>query len=65
MFFLLDNMRTKFRTYLGFQYYFLTELVQITIERKKYNIQIIADDFNDLNKLCFCKLFVILVILHL
>ena len=34
------------------------ELVEITIESKRYNIRMIANDFNGSNNLCFRKLFV-------
>ena len=35
----------------------LAELVLIKIEIKMHNIQIIANDFNGFNNLCFRKLF--------
>ena len=45
---------------------FLTELLEITIELKIHNVQIIDNDFNGINNLCFCNPFVILrVFLHL
>ena len=35
------------------------ELVEIRIELKIHSVQIIANDFNDSNSLCFRKLFLI------
>ena len=37
----------------------LADKVEITIELKLHNFQIIANDFNGINNLCFRKLFVI------
>ena len=37
----------------------LAEKVEITIELKVLNIQIVANDFNVINNLCFRKSFVI------
>ena len=37
----------------------LAEIVESTIEIKVHNVQIIANDFNGINNLCFRKSFVI------
>ena len=37
----------------------LAEKIEIKIELKAHNIQIIANDFNGINNLCFRKSFVI------
>ena len=37
----------------------LAEIAEITIELKVHNFQIIANDFNGINNLCFRKWFVI------
>ena len=36
-----------------------TELLEISIELKIHNVQIIANDFNGISNLCFCNPFVI------
>ena len=47
----------KFRYYLSINP--LVEIVDITVELKVQNIQIIANDFNGINNLCFPKSFLI------